>query len=1127
MLPAAPGKWDAQPGSNRLRQIAGALDLPSGVEQVHSIPDPWARPILFWRALFDERHPVHAKIEGEWRGALAIIGLREIRQYAALTVQPIDLAADPQNHSDFRRIIAKLPPSNADFLLPGASWQRFHILRWTGQDQVAHAFALSSPLTLVATGADYRMAFADSDIPWFRNGVLSDPCDDLSSNEKALLAEWLLHIRQSLAGLGAGIQNIGACLEKFARALDSNARGLRPRADVYSNRPIGFTGNALYEVINYPAKPAAAVMTDCAIFSDRNTKSTYVLIDDRVPLQLHTPAKEITVFHTINMDTVRAALPIHDRAIGQLPTSDGTTAFWCSADYFFEDSLLYEETIPLSSGAGANLEAFPGCRPVRSVAALATVRRHAVLPLRAQVLDLLSPDYLERNVSVEWLPSGDCKISLSLEVQRLSPDGEPANTHTVVLERSYTAKEMVRIHTLPAICLWPNFVVSDGTAQANVISERWKSYYLFESWRGLAGDERGFSVAPINGGSNVRDVQIPSDIVGQSDEKCRITVLRSYPEALKCSVESSVPTMPRGGKIKATGLLLLTAPKKIVAPPVQDAVLGIDFGTTGTAIYSAIGSNAPTRMIFKDHNLPITATDPNEFIRVTRDWCLPFKQPPGGQVLSVYQDFGVVGQRMPVRDGHVLFLQDVAGAGFVHGAPNMIRTNLKWSEDKQVNLASQDFLVQLCQQSLAELVQEGVNSVKLCYSYPTAFSDADLGRLSTLWHNVLIRLRDTTSLELTLGDDPAANCEAIAAARYFASGKDNANLVAGRGAISLDIGGGTTDVAVWNRDVGTLHPALLAHLSIKFAGQDVFLEALRRNPSVLSVISNADPEIEGSIAGLERYKGSEAAYNAEIDAIISRYGETLLRNLPAYAETEGVHDLLQIIRLGLSGIAYYIGLQVGQLVAKKVYIPGNNRVPVFVGGNGARLFQWCGDGLATKRFGETLMAGINYACADQLKEFRADTVLTGRPKQEVAYGLVLPPDSLDRPEKNIVPLAGEDYWIGLVDTGDKRSWQDAPDFLALGDKPIMVDPKLENFRQFLKAARIDMNVSESDEVVAAVDREVEVMCRKARELRGRADGQAVRDPVRKLPLFILALRGLVAAKIRAFAKHEFSNLAGV
>ena len=61
--PPGVGVWDERPNSH-LEALSQAIEVPSLDHRIHSIPDPWARAILFGRALYDKDHTLHDEVKG-------------------------------------------------------------------------------------------------------------------------------------------------------------------------------------------------------------------------------------------------------------------------------------------------------------------------------------------------------------------------------------------------------------------------------------------------------------------------------------------------------------------------------------------------------------------------------------------------------------------------------------------------------------------------------------------------------------------------------------------------------------------------------------------------------------------------------------------------------------------------------------------------------------------------------------------------------------------------------------------------------------------------------------------------------------------------------------------------------
>src|SRR3712207_4847757 len=71
------GKWDVRT-RDALEKLSSGLKVDKIETEISSIPDMWARPMLFEMALFNPQHVLHDRVLGEWRGLLAMLALKEV-----------------------------------------------------------------------------------------------------------------------------------------------------------------------------------------------------------------------------------------------------------------------------------------------------------------------------------------------------------------------------------------------------------------------------------------------------------------------------------------------------------------------------------------------------------------------------------------------------------------------------------------------------------------------------------------------------------------------------------------------------------------------------------------------------------------------------------------------------------------------------------------------------------------------------------------------------------------------------------------------------------------------------------------------------------------------------------------
>lgn len=151
-----------------------------------------------------------------------------------------------------------------------------------------------------------------------------------------------------------------------------------------------------------------------------------------------------------------------------------------------------------------------------------------------------------------------------------------------------------------------------------------------------------------------------------------------------------------------------------------------------------------------------------------------------------------------------------------------VRTNLKWShsgneaDSKRVEMFFEELLM-LCKNVL--LVNScSIEDSKIVWTYPTAMSVHRLNMLRANWEKAASKVFEGDSLPRL-----ESATESLAPFYYYSNYEDLNYLV--KPVVSVDIGGGTSDLVVYERGL----PKLVT--SFKFAGNDIFGDGLNSNIS--------------------------------------------------------------------------------------------------------------------------------------------------------------------------------------------------------------------------------------------------------------------------------------------------------
>lgn len=1055
------GQWDER-GRSELETLSEALKVEKQGLDINSIPDMWARPLLFEMALFGgdpkdpkRSHPMHDRVLGEWRGLLAMIALREAAGLQqSLTAVPVEFPAAgtrPQGDApDFIEAVSKLMPKST--LSSDTPWSTLYILLFNGRP-----IGMTSPTTLVATATDYYGRITN--VPWFDGRYLTDPTEHLSAGMKQGLGDWLKQLEKSLISHPKLDQrskrwnNLLGLLDGFIARLGVNASGKLS----LSNSGLGTQGG-IFRYISAPIKGEAPDPKKSHVRlvpSREDAAAVPILVLDRnIASQWHVEEHDVNVWGSISLKT---AIPFgglgddETRLAGA--TLQGARAW--KPERFFTQKLFVigqESALP-----GA--QATQGSEVLRHQQQLVT----PILPIDKALIDHLTAEDLAVRVSFEQTTSG-ILVRLRLPLAGPTPGGRD---YEVLKEYRADEHEIIFLANVPVLEVWPNFRLSGVD---------WKAYYTYFS---TAGAGSTFYARPYTPG-----MQEPPESL--EAETRRITRTDRFPEVMIC--EGPVANVQTNRtEMRPAGLLLVSQPKPL---PAQNKLfkIGVDFGASGTSVYAREQGQNPVPINFSNRFLDVTDTPPARRGEVY-DYFLPTEEVPV-PFLSIYHDFlNTTGdkQMRPLIDGHIFFREDYRD---LDASASGIATDLKWSAEARDRLNVGAFLEQLCLMAAAEVAVKGASRVEWVYSLPMAFTK-DMDRAFPLiWGQVTGAVSGATGLAQT-ANSPASKTESEAAALYFKSAPQlNASTHAG--AICIDIGGSTSDIAVWQED------RLRWQTSLRLAGRDIFLEFLHARPDFLAMFG-------ADVTGLHRTAARRSAFYAQADAILRQMGKEIFKALPAQAGSRDVQELTGIVALGLSGLFFYVGSVLRYLMNTGRY---KEEAPdIYIGGNGSLMFNWLDAGEYTKSsrvnklFKEAFLRGAGLARESVFK-----ITISPNPKAEAAYGLVSD-GVLNSDDTSEGVVAGERFREG----GQEKAWDEVLDAKRLAGA-IEVSPRLERLQEFLATFNGFARASGIPAVASDDAMLREVRNRTASSLsqfKGRED-----DPtVLVEPIFIIALKHVLEVQL--------------
>lgn len=529
----APGVWDVR-GRQGLDDLSKGLAVDPIETQINSIPDMWARPLLFEMALTDPKHVLHERTVGEWRGLLAMLALKEVSLIPDLEAIRVDIVEPATNEDrNFLDTLSRLCPTAS--LATDTSWRTLYLFLFDRRP-----IGMTSPTTLVVTATDYLNRIRG--VRWYDGVRLTDPKEVLHRKQKQALAAWLGMVRDSISRHGSIDADrwnpLLRLIGEFQDDLEVVAGEFR------AGNSLGITGQeaGIFAYLNRPFESSSEGIKDsdvCLVPSeDRNPTKALLLVDQTVAGQWKRAAHDIVVYDTLTLDQIPfSGLGQNHSQLGRVPLQG---AEWRTIDELFTDKLFVI----------AQENAFPGStepnhrqQPLTYMGATVT----PLLPVRKELITYLSPDELNQRIFLEATPSG-IKTHLRLTLS----GGE------YEAEKLYGTSDVVRIDSLPILEIWPNF-----------LAQGWKAYFTCYSTDNV---EATFEAEPYSPGST--NLQ-PKEAQRVGKKRRKFWHTDDYPEAMLCqAVVANAQTNIM--ELQEAGMMLLRRPQSI-SPQGKAFRAGIDF----------------------------------------------------------------------------------------------------------------------------------------------------------------------------------------------------------------------------------------------------------------------------------------------------------------------------------------------------------------------------------------------------------------------------------------------------------------------------------------------------------------------------------------------------------------------
>lgn len=767
LLGDAAGVWK-ETDINFLQGLADGLDCGESLKDmgsVDSIPDMWARPLLFKMALFDADTNLvtglHEKVRGEWRALLAMLALKDFKRLE-LNAEPVNLLED---RSELAEILKSLAPRESLTGDKSAWLTDIYVLTLNGLP-----IALTSPTTLVTCAADYENIF-DGKLfaPWSTNKrTLTDPIKFLSPAELGALKVWLANLYekiQRLEKVGSRAKEISNALLKCLADYRRDVAKAQISAGSFEFVPSNLNlHSGIARLLDDTIKGRTARLEDSAV---RLVGKKLLLVSPEAVRDFArlegVGASQLVVWQGISANEISEEKLIDRNKIGRTNLNG---VEWRRPEDFFHARLAVVEPN----------NAFPNSPKIRGLDSLNEPDLTPILPIKRELLELFTVEEISARLAI----SDDAEnFYLHFDFPLSGADNSGRDFRWT---RAYPKRELIYIdREVPVVEIYPN-----------VRRAGWKNFYLhYENYRADSDDlaEDIYFVAPLNHGENF--------LANRFTAK-----LEDFPDALICTYN---PPRHANKSSFEVGAILLDKPKLIEPTAGLTWKIGVDFGTSSTMVFFAENDLPPRPLNFEPRLFQVTNSGGAR--AQTYRHFIPSQIPAraDGSFLSVFHLLNTrdLSEVRPLIDGHVFLLSSENSRVFEQLAAQ-IDANLKWADDDKQRRKTAAYIKQICLQAAVEAVAHGVETVEWNFSYPTAFSQAQKISFQSICREAV---------------DTAPNfwSESKAAAYHFNKLDGKAGNFA-QGAICVDIGAGTTDISVISGEP----PRIVYHTSIRYAARQLF-----------------------------------------------------------------------------------------------------------------------------------------------------------------------------------------------------------------------------------------------------------------------------------------------------------------
>jgi hypothetical protein len=535
-------------------------------------------------------------------------------------------------------------------------------------------------------------------------------------------------------------------------------------------------------------------------------------------------------------------------------------------------------------------------------------KNNFITPLKEDIFKIFTPDEIRDNLKIEE-KGKEVIVKFTINFRE--------NGLTFIKEKEYKRDDVILYDKFPIIAFWP-FVapnypgylfISEYIMMISLISVEPPTYISEENKGGVKNTELKFDVFELNEPPTYIKVKYNGDYAG---------------------------------------FILVEQPETPQSQEKKEWIVSIDFGTDNTTAFYREGEEKE-KITPQDLTKIISRpTDENLLKSNLFNYFVPNSHIPL-PLVTAYRVFDKIDEN-PLLHGNIVV--DVLELDIFGN----VKLNLKWSEEPEDRKLIKAWINQFAFHIVSQAVKNGVKEIKFKFAYPTALKNE--GDYKRHFSGAIESLKKKVENFIQIDDNIEWETESVASAKFY-------DVESFHGLLSVDIGGGTTDISLWKKD------KLIKQVSIRFAGRDIFSDTLfhtKLGEKILQELLRDKSENT-----FERFRNNPKVLPLKLYNILKENENEIKGKITSISGTNYFKIFRLILGIGLLSIVYY-----SSKLISNVY--EGDELSIRIGGNGSKIIYWLENG-------EDLIEGA-YKKLLKSKNINIDLQISNEPKEEVGKGLL-------------------------------------------------------------------------------------------------------------------------------------------